>query len=56
MGTISGVTVVGVTVKVSWEQIDNNLSLIIGKGFTVTVIVKISVQLFGAIPAVAVTV
>ena len=56
MGTISGDAVAGATLNVSPEQIETTLSLIIGKGFTVTVIVKISVQILGAVPDEAVTV
>ena len=56
VGTTSGAVLVGVTVKVSPEQIVCVTSVMFGFGLTVTVMVKVSVQIVGAVPAEAVTV
>ena len=56
VGTTSGATFVGVTVKVLPVQIATVTSAISGSGLTVTVMVKVSVQTFGAVPTEAVTV
>ena len=56
VGTTFGAILVGVTVKVSPEQIVCTTSAMLGSGFTVIAMVNVSVQLFGAVPKLAVTV
>ena len=56
VGTTSGSVFTGVTVKVFPVQMLCVTSAINGFGLTVTVMVKVSVQTFGAVPTEAVTV